>query len=273
VAQGYLNQPEQTAERFVPDPFAGRADARMYRTGDQARYLPDGNVEFLGRLDQQVKIRGFRVEPAEVESVLGRHPGVRQAVVLARDDKAGGKSLVAYVVPAAGRSAAADELRSFLAEQLPHYMVPSAFVALDALPLTANGKLDRQALPDPDQAPSVRTRFTGPRNPVEEALANVWVEVLGVERVGVHDDFFELGGHSLLATQVISRVRAELGVDLPLRTIFEAPTVAGLAEAVNELGGTPAAAADMDRMLADLEGLSEEEVQQLLALEMEQEHK
>jgi amino acid adenylation domain-containing protein len=269
VAQGYLNQPEQTAERFVPDPFAGRADARMYRTGDQARYLPDGNIEFLGRLDQQVKIRGFRVEPAEVESVLGRHPGVRQAVVLARDDKAGGKSLVAYVVPAAGRSAAADELRSFLAEQLPHYMVPSAFVALDALPLTANGKIDRQALPDPDQAPSVKTRFTAPRNPVEEALANVWVEVLGVERVGVHDDFFELGGHSLLATQVVSRVRAVLGVDLPLRTIFEAPTVAGLAEAVAELGG--AASSDMDNMLAELEGMSEEEVQRLLAMELQQE--
>lgn len=270
VAQGYLNQPARTAERFVREPFAGGPDARMYRTGDLVRYLPDGAIEFLGRIDQQVKIRGFRVEPGEVEGVLSRHAGVRRVAVTARDDKAGGKCLVAYVVPAAGRSAPVDELRRYLLEQLPHYMVPAAFVTLEDLPLTANGKIDRQALPDPDAVPAAGKPFAAARNPDEEALCRIWSEVLGVERVGIHDDFFELGGHSLLATQVVSRVRGALGVDLPLRTIFESPTVAGLVEALTRLRGEDAEGEDVSRMLEEIEGLSEEEVQQLLEVEMGQ---
>jgi acyl-coenzyme A synthetase/AMP-(fatty) acid ligase len=268
VAQGYLNQPEQTAERFIADPFSGRPDAKLYRTGDLARRLPDGAIEFLGRLDQQIKIRGFRVEPAEVEGLLGKHSSVRQAVVVAREDKSGEKRLVAYLVPQPGKTLAIEEPRTFLLEQLPDYMVPTAFVPLDALPLTANGKLDRKALPDPDQARlSGEKAFAAPRNAVEEALAAVWVDVLGVERVGIHDNFFDLGGHSLLATQVISRACGALQVQIPLRSLFEKPTVAGLAEVVAELKGDDG---DMDRMLAELEGLSEEEVQRLLAAEMQQ---
>lgn len=268
VTAGYLNQPEQTAERFIRDPFSSQADARLYRTGDLARHLPDGNVEFLGRVDFQVKIRGFRVEPAEIESVLCRHSAVRQAVVVTRPDAAGERSLVAYIVPMTVRGLAVDELRGHLLQQLPDYMVPSAFVALDSLPLNANGKVDRRALPDPDDARLASTKtFTAPRNAMEAMLASIWAEVLGVEQVGVEDDFFELGGHSLLATQVVSRARTAFEVELPLRSLFESPTVAGLAAVIQQLRG--GADDDLDRMMAELEDLPEEEVQRLLAAEME----
>ncbi len=235
VARGYLGRPDLTAERFIPDPWSRVPGTRLYRTGDLARYRPDGRLEHLGRADLQVKIRGFRIEPAEIEAALGALPGVREAVVLAREDR-GEKRLVAWVVPEREGAVAVPVLRQALRERLPVYMVPADFVLLERLPLTPNGKIDRRALPAPD-----RTTFAdaaaGPGSPVEELLAGIWAEVLGVERVGIEDDFFALGGHSILATVLMYRVRQELGVDLPLRTLFVAPTVAGLAAAVASVQG------------------------------------
>jgi len=243
LARGYLNRRELTREKFIRHPFNKRRGARLYKTGDLARYRPDGNIEFLGRVDQQVKIRGFRVELGEIEANLAAHPAVREAAVVAREDRPGGKSLYAYVVAAAGEAPAAEKLRAFLKEKLPDYMVPSGFITLDALPLLPSGKVDRRALPAPDQGrPDLEVEFVAPRTPAEEVLAGLWADVLGVERVGIHDDFFELGGHSLLATQLVSRVRDAFRVELPLRALFAEPTVAGLAASV-ELAGSGAAAA------------------------------
>ena len=226
VTAGYLQQPERAAERFVPDPFSDERDAKMYRTGDLARYWPDGNVEFLGRSDDQVKIRGFRIELGEIESLLLQCGGVKQAVAVAREDERGDKRLVGYVVTQREAALTSDELRAYLQEQLPDYMVPAALVLLPKLPLTANGKLDRQALPAPEQAQS--KTYVAPRTPTEEIVAHIWAEVLRLNAVGVNDDFFQIGGHSLLATQVISRLRSALNIELPLRTLFESPTVAKL---------------------------------------------
>jgi amino acid adenylation domain-containing protein/non-ribosomal peptide synthase protein (TIGR01720 family) len=232
LARGYLNRPELTAEKFVPDPFSLTDGERLYRTGDLARYQSDGNIEFLGRLDHQVKIRGFRIELGEIESVLLDHPSVREAVVVAREEESGEKRLVAYL---AGTEGAIDlsMLREHLRSKLPDYMVPSAFMVLESLPLSSNGKIDRKALPAPD-ASSLTTfnsdEFAAPRTPIEEGLCEIWREVLRVEHIGIHDNFFELGGHSLLATQVISRIRKTFEVELPLRALFECPTIADLAE-------------------------------------------
>ncbi|WP_323074014.1 non-ribosomal peptide synthetase [Mycetohabitans endofungorum] len=227
VARGYLNRPELTAERFVPDPFSDDADARLYKTGDLARYLPDGNLEFLGRNDEQVKIRGFRIEPGEIEACLTAHPQVRDAVVVATGEDSA-KRLVAYVQAEADEPLAST-LRAQVAASLPEYMVPSAFVRLDAWPLTPNGKLDRRALPAPDDEALAHQAYEAPQGELETTLAAIWAELLGVERVGRHDSFFALGGHSLLAMRLISRVRTALGIDLAIRTLFEAPTLAGLA--------------------------------------------
>lgn len=269
IAKGYLNQPQQTAERFVEDPFSKDAHARIYRTGDLARFLPDGNVEFLGRIDQQVKIRGFRVEPAEIESVLKKHPAVQQVVVVPQEDKSGDKRLVAYVVSSKKPAPAADELRSFLQERLPDYMVPSAVVHLDSLPLTRNGKVDVAALPSPEQIPSTVERvLVAPRNPVEEGLVEIWRQVLQLDKIGVQDNFFDLGGHSLLATQVISRVRSTFRVQLPLRSLFDAPTVAGLADQIAQMPQT-SEDEEVAKLLRELEGLSDEEAERLLANEMQ----
>ena len=231
---GYAHQPATTAAAFVPDPFSGRSGARLYRTGDRARYVVDGNLEFLGRVDQQVKVRGFRIELGEIEVALARYPAVREAVVLAREDVPGDKRLVAYVVSKAGQTAPpAGELREFLRRSLPEYMVPSAFVVLDALPITANGKLDRKALPAP-RWESVDDAATAlPATPTEEALAVIWRQVLGVERVGRDDSFFELGGHSLLATQLVARLVEAFGVEVPLRTVFQSPSLSALAAVVD----------------------------------------
>ncbi|WP_445299506.1 amino acid adenylation domain-containing protein [Microcoleus sp. B3-A4] len=229
IARGYLNRPELTNQKFIPNPFSAEPGQRLYKTGDLARYLSDGNIEFLGRLDHQVKIRGFRIEQGEVESTLLQHPTVRETTVIAREDIPGDKRLVAYVVPNPEQTPTIDELRRFLKQKLPDYMVPSAFVLLDALPLTPNGKVDRRALPAPDQSrPDQSVTFVAPRSPIEQQLVDIWAEVLRLEQVGIHDNFFELGGHSLLATQVISRLRQAFGVELPVRTLFEAPTVADL---------------------------------------------
>jgi amino acid adenylation domain-containing protein len=236
LARGYLGRPGLTAERFVPDPFGpafgGEFGGRLYRTGDRVRWRADGALEFLGRMDDQIKVRGHRVEPGEVEAALREHPAVRAAVVVAREDIPGEKRLVAYLVPEQP-ALGVGELRAFLHQRLPDFMVPSAFVLLAELPLSANGKVDRRLLPGPvGQSAELAEAFVAPRGPIEELLASIWATVLRIDRVGVHDNFFELGGHSLLATQVISRILATLGVELPLRAIFEAPTVAGLADHV-----------------------------------------
>ncbi len=230
VARGYLGRPELTAPRFVPDPFGPEGGARMYRTGDRVRALPDGALEYVGRLDAQVKVRGFRIEPAEVEAALLAAEGVREAAVAVREDVPGEKRLVAYVVPEAGAEPSAAGLRERLSARLPEYMVPSAFVVLETLPLNASGKVDRRALPAPERGPA--PGHMAPRTPVEEVLSAVWAEVLRVERVGVEEGFFELGGHSLLAAQVAARVREALGVEVPLAALFEAPSLARYAEAV-----------------------------------------
>ncbi|HET9316179.1 MAG TPA: amino acid adenylation domain-containing protein, partial [Vicinamibacteria bacterium] len=236
VARGYLGQPELTAERFVPDPFAVRPGARLYWTGDLARRRGDGTLEVLGRLDHQVKIRGFRIELEEVETALLRHPAVARAVVATHDERTVERALVAWIVPEQGSEASPRELREFLRGVLPEYMVPSLFVTLQALPLTPNGKIDRRALPAPGADAGIETiagnAYVAPQTPVEEALAAVWCSVLGREAVGIHDNFFELGGHSLLAARLIARTRERLGVELSLRSLFHAPTVAGLAAAI-----------------------------------------
>ncbi|HEY0022710.1 MAG TPA: amino acid adenylation domain-containing protein [Longimicrobium sp.] len=239
VARGYLGRPGMTAERFVPDPFSAEGGARLYRTGDRARWRADGTLEFLGRVDAQVKIRGFRIEPGEIESVLRGHENVTDCVVVAREDVPGDQRLVAYV---AG-GVEADALREHLRRTLPEYMVPAAFVVLDALPLTPNGKLDRKALPAPDLTSAEET-YVAPRTPTEEVLAGIWAEVLRLERVGAEESFFELGGHSLLGTRVVSRVREVFGVELPLRALFERPVLRELAEEVDGLRGTGAAAGE-----------------------------
>ena len=230
LARGYLDTPVLTAERFIPDPFSSEPGTRLYQTGDLARFLPDGCIEFLGRSDQQVKIRGFRVEPGEVEALLSAHPHLAQAAVVAREDAPGDRRLVAYFVPKEGQTCGAGELRRHLAARLPAYMVPAAFVQLDALPLNANGKVDRRALPLPDEGrPELETKFVAPRSAVERRLAGFYAEVLGLQTVGVEDDFFDLGGHSLHATQVISRVRDCFNVELHLSQFFKTGTVAALA--------------------------------------------
>jgi len=230
VARGYLNSPELTAAKFIHNPFSSDPTAQLYKTGDCARYLPDGNIEFLGRKDYQIKIRGFRVEPGEAEAILSHHPNVKQAVVLARDDMPGEKRLVAYVVPHQQAGPAVSELRLLLKAQLPEYMVPSAFVLLERLPLTQNGKLDREALPVPDKDSfESETGFLAPRDPVELQLTKIWEELLNIKPIGVKDNFFDLGGHSLLALRLFAQIEKMLGKNLSLATLFQAPTIEQLA--------------------------------------------
>lgn len=233
LSLGYLGEPALTAEKYVPDPFSDEPGARLYATGDMARYLPDGNLEFLGRVDHQVKVRGFRIELGEIEAALSQHPALRESTVLSREDRPGDRRLVAYVVPRTGYQVTAAELRQYLKERLPDYMLPAAFMVLPALPLTSNAKVDRKALPAPDwtqhhEADGQEIVYT----PIEEILAGIWAEALSVEHIRPEDSFFDLGGHSLLATQVIAHIRASFQVELPLRSLFEAPTLAGLAEQI-----------------------------------------
>ena len=236
LARGYLNRPELTTERFIPHPFSNEPGARLYRTGDLARYQREGTIEHLGRMDFQVKLRGFRIELGEIETVLSQHPGVRQAVVIAREEVPGDKRLVAYLIATQGPAPATSELRSFLQEQLPEYMLPSAFVFLDAFPQTPNGKVDRRALPAPQHTrPEQREDYVAPRTSIEEAVRGFWSQILKIEQIGIHDDFFELGGDSLMAMQVISRLRRFLQIELPLARVFEARTIAKLAKIIEQV--------------------------------------
>lgn len=239
VASGYLNRPELSAERFIEDPF--RSSEKLYRTGDLMRWREPGTLEFLGRIDQQVKLRGFRIELGEIEAVLDSHPGLRASVAIVREDKPGDQRLVAYVVAVGEEPPEVEDLRRLLRSKLPPFMVPSAFVMLDSLPITANGKLDREALPAPDGArPDLARDYAAPQTPVQDTLASVWREVLGVDRVGIDDDFFELGGHSLLAVKMLARVQEALGVDLYLGRVFEASTIRQLSQTISAelMGGT-----------------------------------
>ncbi|HEX8145820.1 MAG TPA: amino acid adenylation domain-containing protein, partial [Pyrinomonadaceae bacterium] len=233
LARGYLRRSALTAERFVPHPFSSEPGARLYRTGDIARYLPGGEIEFLGRLDDQVKIRGFRVELGEVEAALSSHPAVRECLVLLTEGAAHERRLVAYLVAAGAPAPSVTELRAYLEERLPHYMVPSLFVTLPEMPLTPNGKLDRKALPEPGRGrPALEGNFAEARTPVEEMLSNIWAQVLRLDGVGVNDNFFDLGGHSLTSIQIASRATEAFQVDVPVRAAFEAPTVAQLARRI-----------------------------------------
>lgn len=230
LARGYAARPEATAALFVPDPFGQIPGARLYKTGDICRWRVNGEIEFLGRVDHQMKVRGFRIEPGEVEDVLDRHAQVQSAVVLLREDQPGDRRLVAYVVPAGDSPPSVTELRRHLKSHLPDYMVPVAYVVLESLPLTPNGKVDRDALPQPDGSrPAIETEWVPPRNDLEDKLAAVWSDVLGIDRIGVHDDFFDLGGYSLLATEVVYRIRQTVGRSIPVATLFNAPTIARLA--------------------------------------------
>ncbi len=232
LARGYLNRAELTEEKFIPDPFSKEADARLYRTGDLARYLPDGNIEFLGRIDHQVKIRGFRIEPGEIEMVLRQHPAVRDALVQAYKHESGDKLLAAYVVPEK-QNITIDELRLFLKKHLPDYMVPADFVLLDFMPMTSSGKIDRQALPAPDQTDRVaKNTFVAPTLTVHVQLQHIWEDLLGVKPIGMQDNFFSLGGHSLLAARMIDRIEQVCGKKLPLATLFAGATIQHLAAAL-----------------------------------------
>ena len=273
LARGYLDRPELTAERFIADPF--RTEGLLYKTGDLGRYHEDGNIEFLGRCDNQVKLRGFRIELGEIEAALRTHPSVRHTAVLVRNDGAANHLLIAYVVPAEGQAVVQSELRRHLKIKLPDYMVPSAFVTMDALPMTPNGKLDQRALPGFDPLQTSHG-YVAPRNEVEETLVEIWAEVLKIERIGVLDNFFELGGHSLVAVQVIARVRKYMGVEVPVRSLFEEPTVAALANTLVRArvdGATPiapivprrSARVTREQLETCLRELSDEEIDALLA--------
>lgn len=252
LARGYLYQPELTAAKFIPNPFSYEAGARLYKTGDLACYRRDGCIEFLGRIDDQVKIRGFRIELGEIETLLRQHSDVEQAVVVAREDVPGDKRLVAYLVPSRVATPDINSIRSFLQRKLPEYMIPS-IVTLKTLPLNPNGKVDRWQLPAPEQVQPLAS-FVAPRTNVEQVIAGIWAEVLSLERVGIHDNFFELGGHSLLATQVISRLRQAFQVELPLRYLFDSPTVADLAVAIAQKLAEQTNNELLEQMLAELEG-------------------
>lgn len=254
VARGYLNRPALTDEKFIPDPFSGTPGARLYRTGDLARHRSDGEIEFLGRIDEQVKIRGNRIELGEISATLDRHPAVRSSVLVVDERGAGERRLIAYVVPADGRRPNAEQLRAHLAQHLPDYMLPAVFVCLEELPLTPNGKVDRAALPAPSAANTAQPPDSArPENELEQVLETVVAELLDLDRVGVNENFFMLGGHSLLGAQLITRIGDCFGVEMSLRSLFDNPTVAGMAAEVERL------------VVADLEAMSDSDAARLLA--------
>ncbi|HEU0079728.1 MAG TPA: non-ribosomal peptide synthetase, partial [Longimicrobiaceae bacterium] len=264
LARGYASRPDLTAERFLPDPF-GAAGSRMYRVTDRVRWRADGTLEYFGRVDFQVKVRGFRIELGEIEAALRAHPEVRDAVAVAREDAPGERRLVAYLLPGEDADVPSPHaLRAWLRERLPEYMVPSAFVALEAFPLTASGKTDRLALPAPGGA-APEQEYVAPAGELEERVAALFAEVLGAERVGAHDDFFDLGGHSLLATRVAARLQRDLGMEVPVRVVFESPTVAGVAAWIEAARPKEELEEwEVDEELARLADMSDEEVMRLL---------
>lgn len=269
VARGYLHRPELTAEKFISNPFENERAPRLYRTGDLVRHQPDGNIEFLGRIDNQVKIRGFRIELEEIEQAIAKYESVSDAVVVVRDEDSEDKRLVAYVVSTRDAHPTVTQLRDFLGAKLPAYMVPGTFVMIETLPLMPNGKIDRQSLPRLDQGrPVLDASFESPRSPLEESVARVWCDLLKLERVGIHDNFFELGGHSLMGAKLVSNLRRNLDIDLNLIDVFQSPTVATLADLIYQRQTEEAADDELASLLAELENLSDEEAQQRLAEEI-----
>jgi acyl carrier protein len=266
LARGYFNRPHLTAEKFIPNPF-GEAGMRLYRTGDLVRFLPGGEIEFLARVDQQIKLRGYRIELGEIEAALAELVGVREAIVLLRTAGSPAKHLAAFVVLHQGANLSSTQLRSQLADRLPDYMIPSVLMILDEMPLTPNGKTDRAALLAMEvSSPAGANGYIAPRTPVEETLAEIWAEVLGVKRVGVEDNFFELGGHSIMATRIASRVRQKLNTEVSLAMLFDGPpTIAQMAKAIDEYFIEHAEPEKLDEMLQELAELSDEEIRILLA--------
>ncbi len=277
LARGYLKRPDLTAEKFIPNPFVDAPGARMYKSGDLVHYLPDGNIEFLGRIDHQVKVRGFRIELGEIEAAIGEREGIRDVVVLAREDEPGDQRLAAYIVQDNDAGHTSGSMREALAKRLPDYMIPSAFVFLDEMPLTPNGKVDRKALPAPDLSrEALESPYEAPRNKNEEAVADIVAGLLKMDKVGIHDNFFALGGHSLLATRFIARIKDHFNVELPLRALFESPTVAAIAENIEQLQAAPPKSEEsaieheersgdeLQDLLKDLEGMSDDEALSLL---------
>ncbi|HOT90215.1 MAG TPA: amino acid adenylation domain-containing protein [Anaerolineae bacterium] len=253
LARGYLRHPALTAARFIPDPFSSTPGARLYKTGDLARVGASGDIEFLGRIDHQVKVRGFRIELGEIEVALAQHPAIQEAAVVVREDTPGAPRLVAYVVSSQTPPPSATELRRFLGQTMPDYMLPATFVVMDTLPLTPSGKINRRALPSPDNArPALEQAYVAPRNAIEATLARIWADALGLERVGVYDNFFELGGHSLLAGRIVAQLRDAMRVELSMHVIFEAQTVAAVAEYINAvqwaIASQPTGAHPQDQM-------------------------
>ncbi|NES70643.1 MAG: AMP-binding protein, partial [Okeania sp. SIO2D1] len=243
LANGYLRRRELTTEKFIPNPFENSRATKLYKTGDLCRYLADGNIEILGRLDHQVKVRGYRIETGEIEASLTQHPIVKETVVVATEDNLGNKRLVAYLVletktPASSNPKVSEieqiyTVKQYLKKRLPEYMIPSGFVVLSELPLTPSGKVDRKALPVPDNVSSVSTEYVAPETETQKVLAEIWAQVLGIEKVGIHDNFFDLGGHSLLATQVVSRIRQAFDIEFPLKKIFESSTVESISKYID----------------------------------------
>jgi amino acid adenylation domain-containing protein len=269
LARGYLNRPELTQHKFIPNPFSTNGHSRLYKTGDLARYLPDGNIQYLGRIDNQVKVRGFRIELGEIEAVLSQHPYVRSAVAIAREDKSGVKHLFAYVMPDI-KEPTSDELYFFLKQKLPDYMMPASFTFLQAFPLSPNGKVDRRGLPIPDAGrPELSQTFVAPRSATEELLAEIWSEILGVEKIGIHDNFFDLGGHSLRVIQVVSRIRQTFDLEISVRHLFQNPTISKQIEVMAELAGSFEVIDEIARTVREISQLSPEQVQAMLALARE----
>jgi acyl carrier protein len=266
LARGYLRRGGLTAERFVPHPYSRRGGARLYRSGDLVRYLEGGEIEFVGRRDEQVKVRGYRIELGEIEAVLAGYDAVREVAVVAREDAQGGKVLGAYVVAKQESMLSVSELRRYLKKKLPDYMIPTAFLMLDEMPLNANGKVDRRALLATNTTrPVLEGAIVAPRTPVEEKMAAIWAEVLGIEEVGVYNNFFELGGHSLLVMQVASRVGDIFGTELPLHCFFESPTIAEQAVAIVQQQAEHTDHEILAQTLAEIDQLSEDEAQNMLA--------
>ena len=266
LARGYLNRPDMTAEKFIPNPFSESGEG-MYKSGDVARYLSDGNIEFLGRSDFQMKVRGFRIEPGEIEATLLQHESISEVLVTGYKDALGNASLIAYFVAARASSLRAADLRAFLCERIPEYMVPSHFIMLEVFPLNTNGKIDRHALPAPEAMLEFDSQFVAPRTAAEEIMAQIWSQVLRVERIGIYDNFFGLGGHSLRATQVMFRLREIFAVDLSVRIIFEMPTVEGLVTVINNAYGDSNVVDEIARAALKIEQLSPEEIRLLLSEE------
>ena len=270
VARGYLNRPELTTEKFVANPFA---EGTLYRSGDLVRFLPDGNLEFLGRVDNQVKIRGFRVELEEVEQAIRLHRDVSEAVVVMREDADGDKRLCAYVVAHEAAPASTSEIRNFLKRTLPPHMMPATFTILAGLPLMPNGKIDRNALPAPDgDRPEVDGHFVSPRTPMEEFVASIWCDALKLDRVGVHDNFFDLGGHSLLAAKVFAELQKQFKATLNLVDVFNAPTIAQLAEMIYQRETSSEQDDELEALLSELDELSDEEAHRWLSEESQPAH-